>query len=334
MTTFSTSSRRATSPAARPSGTDADLTRTYADTAPTDGGPAQPGGRSGPPEAGRKANGPRPAAPSPLVSLSRHKRPAALLTLLLAVLAVLVGVVRDPTYTAEARLAVGAGELSTIAIPGFPTASEDLASSYSRWVTTVGVGEMTLPEGTMSMAASPIPESNVIRIEATSKNESTATEAADAAAAQLIEEVQQVKTDNDPQQILADVNDGTAEIIRLTEDVRLANQEYLTSRGGQQDGAVDQRLVDGRFDAYVAAEIELNAAELEFNALQDRYRRIVSDRNTEADLRTIGQGAMVSGDDEASYIQRMALLGVGAGAMLSLAGATLYERRRAAAPRS
>src|SRR5689334_12701293 len=46
---------------------------------------------------------------------------------------------RKPVYTAEARLAVGRIDVSTQSIPGFATASQLLADSYSRAIVATNV---------------------------------------------------------------------------------------------------------------------------------------------------------------------------------------------------
>lgn len=265
---------------------------------------------------------------TPLAALRKHWVPALVLTLLLAVLGAGVGALREPTYTGEARLAVGAGELSTLAIPGFPTASEDLASSYARWVTAVGVGEMTLPEATMSLSASPIPESNVIRIEATSKVRDVAVESADAAAAQLIEEIDRVERDNDPDVVLREVNSYTEELTRLSEEVARTKSDYEVAQRGRLEEQVSEAEVEAKFEDYVDAQVKLDTENLEQAALQERYRRIVSDQTTEADLRSIGQGAVITDNDRASTAQFLGIVGFGAGVFVSLVASTVYERRR------
>ena len=47
---------------------------------------------------------------------------------------------RKPIYTAEARLAVGRIDVSTQSIPGFATASQLLADSYSRAIVSTVSG--------------------------------------------------------------------------------------------------------------------------------------------------------------------------------------------------
>src|SRR5918911_4044178 len=107
------------------------------------------------------------------------------LTLVLVVLGALGGAVaarsQPTTYTAEERLAVGSGGLSAQAVPGFALASQELASNYARFV-TAGPVRSALPAQTarrvLTVTASPVPESNVVRVEATATDPAAATVAA------------------------------------------------------------------------------------------------------------------------------------------------------------
>lgn len=260
---------------------------------------------------------------TPMEALRKHWRLAAVVTLAFTLLGVLAGVSREAVYTAEMRLAVGAGQLSTLSVPGFPTASEDLASSYARWVTTVGVGEMSLPDGALSLSASPIPESNVIRIEGTSRDSDVALETTETAAAALQDEINTVRTGNDPEELLTQIRDLSAEELRLDLAVNRARGAYEAAL--EEDAPNTEDL----YDTYVQQETSRNETKLQKEAMEARYLRVVADKTTEADLRTIGQGAVVTGNDKASTIQKMGLLGFGAGGILSLIGATILERRRA-----
>ena len=110
-----------------------------------------------------------PSGGSALRSLRRYWIAAVLLTLLTSAAGVSIALNRPPTYTAEARLAVGPDSNSAYSIAGFPTAARDLAANYARWVQNNATSGTWAPEGVSSVTASPIPESGVIRIETQSR---------------------------------------------------------------------------------------------------------------------------------------------------------------------
>ena len=63
----------------------------------------------------------------------------------LVLLALFVGIARSPVYTSEARLTVGQIDLRQPgALQGFVTATQSLASSYSRAITAEAVNRLSL----------------------------------------------------------------------------------------------------------------------------------------------------------------------------------------------
>ncbi|QFG69776.1 Wzz/FepE/Etk N-terminal domain-containing protein [Ornithinimicrobium pratense] len=236
-------------------------------------------------------------------------------------IALLVSWVRPAVYTAEARLAVGAGQMTALNIPGFPTASEQMASNYARWVNHQGVQGEIAPEGTLAVAASPIVESNVLRIEATSRDPETAVDAAATMATALKSAVNQVAQENDPEAL-------RTEIAQKTEPLLTARADALRAQGtfeASQEEGVPQVEADRRFAAYVEAESALTEIQLEYDSLRDRYRNLVATRSTEAQL-VDTLPAQLIGHDRVATTQRNALLGVLGGVVLS--GAVLYLSER------
>lgn len=249
------------------------------------------------------------------------------ITLSCLLIALLVSAVRPAVHTAEARLAVGAGQMTALNIPGFPTASEQMASNYARWVNHQGVQDELVPEGTLGVAASPIVESNVIRIEAFAHDPDTAVEAAETMATALKGAVNVVSDENDPEALMA-------EITRTTEPLLAARQAALRAQGtfeAAQEEGVPQVEADRRFAAYVEAESNLTEVQLEYDSMRDRYRNLSATRSTEAQLVDTLPATLV-GDDRTSVLQRNALLGILAGLMLS-GGVVYFLERRPPRPR-
>lgn len=244
------------------------------------------------------------------------------ITLGCLLIALLVSAVRPAVHTAEARLAVGAGQMTALNIPGFPTASEQMASNYARWVNHQGVQGELVPDGTLGVAASPIVESNVILIEAFAHDPDTAVEAAAAMATALKDAVNQVSDENDPEVLMA-------QITATMEPLLAARQEALRAQGtfeASQEEGVPQVEEDRRFAAYVEAESALTELQLEYDSMRDRYRNLSASRSTEAQLIDTLPATAI-GDDRTSVLQRNALLGILAGVMLSGAAVYFLERR-------
>ncbi|MFK5690597.1 hypothetical protein ACI3EY_13115 [Ornithinimicrobium sp. LYQ92] len=247
----------------------------------------------------------------------------AIVTAAFVLIAVLASFLRPVVHTAEARLAVGSGQMTALNIPGFPSASEEMASNYARWVSHQGVQGRWAPEGTLSLSASPIVESNVLRIEATSHDEDIAVEAAQQASDNLIETVNEVASGNDPDALLQDIESN----VRPLTEARIETQRIQdVYEEGLEDGQ-PQIEVERRFEAFVTAEAALTVMELEQDARRDRYRSLVASRSTEAELVDVSPAQIVS-DDRFSVIQRNGLLGLLVGLGASTVLVLLRERRR------
>ena len=123
-----------------------------------------------------------------------------LLCLVLALVGAAAGLAASARHetmtTAEARLAVGSNSLKAFQVAGFATASEALAANYSRFVagsstTTTALSKALGPRvaDVSRVDASPIPDSNLIRIEVEATSPAVATTAADAVARSLVSQV-------------------------------------------------------------------------------------------------------------------------------------------------
>jgi hypothetical protein len=103
------------------------------------------------------------------------------------------GLLRDPTYTAEARMTVGRIDVSTQAISGYVQAALTLADSYSRAIHANPVVEQVaersdLPQRTVidEVSAAPVPQSTVVRVFGTANDGSRAVTLANIASKSLI----------------------------------------------------------------------------------------------------------------------------------------------------
>lgn len=263
-------------------------------------------------------------APTGLQSLRRHWRLACAITAISMLLALGYALTRSPVHTAETRLAVGAGEMSTLAIPGFPNASKDLAANYARWVTSTGSGQYAYPAG-VEVLASPIAESNVIRIQAKSTDPAQATDVVTKTAEALLAEVNKVRDDNNPDLVLKTIIDNSGNVLDARTEADLTAQAL---EDAQAEGSDDSDAVKVARAAATAAAKQYTEVATRQDARIATYQRLVSQSTTEADLHTIGQGAAVIGDNRTARVQRFGLLGLGAGVFLALLISGALDRRR------
>jgi capsular polysaccharide biosynthesis protein len=128
------------------------------------------------------------------VSIACIRHPLLVLApLLLSLLAgAAIGALHHPTYQAEARLLVGSVDVESRAVPGFVSATNDLAAVYARLVPTTAVADPGAHDAGVStdaflrsVTASPIPLSSIIRVEASADDKQVAIRLADAAAQAL-----------------------------------------------------------------------------------------------------------------------------------------------------
>jgi capsular polysaccharide biosynthesis protein len=110
----------------------------------------------------------------------------------LAGLGAVLGLMREPTRTANARLEVRIQATSVNAVPGAVSAAEDTAANYARDLKTNsvigGIAKRSgLPEArvTESVSASPIVDSPVVNVQSTAKSARTAVRLANIASAEL-----------------------------------------------------------------------------------------------------------------------------------------------------
>lgn len=239
-----------------------------------------------------------------------------------------VAAVTPTTYTAEARLAVGSGEMSSLSIPGYPTASASMASNYARWVTTTGAGGQVLADGDVTLSASPIPESNVIRLEAESRDKDAALAAADDAASALTDEVNKVRDEDNPEKLLEQITANQPEVATAEQKQLVLANQYRDAVARNISGELAEEQIAGIEERYTAANAEYSALKLSQTALEQRYIRLSSQKTTEAELNTI-QPAEISGDTSFVKFQRFGLVGLVGGLAAGFVAAHVAHSRNA-----
>jgi transposase-like protein len=271
--------------------------------------------------------------PEPYVSAGRsartHWRLVGAITLLTVILGLVVGLARKPTYTAEARLVVGKTiQLSNLAAtPGLALASQQLASDYSRLVSTRSVvndaaKRLGRAPGNLggSVSASPIPQSPVIRLEGHAKVDGDAVAIADAGAAALVHAVNVL---NEKQlqsaQVLLDQYRQADDVLLRDQQTLRTLQDRLTREG--TDAPQSLR------DQVLAAQTAVDADQLNLNALGNDYEGAISPGQlNEQVVQRVG-AASATGNDRQEFLQITLLVGLVAGIVIGVAVAALIDAR-------
>ncbi|MGV8909963.1 MAG: hypothetical protein ACOH1Y_13355 [Propionicimonas sp.] len=263
------------------------------------------------------------AAVGPLTAWRHHWILGVIAALLGAALGVGAAFAIPVTYSAESRVAVGSGDLTSGAIAGFPVAASQLASNYARYVNDRGVAATDLPED-VTLSASQIPESNVIRIEVTSADPEAARSAANKAADLLIEAVNGSGKTSAPE--------VAADFAKAAEDdaaaqTQLAAAQHDLDKELVKDKPSKSKVKRLRSDVTDAAAKADNTS-LTANALRQRYTNLVVSASTAANLQLIRTADGLD-SNRTSLLARLGLAGLAAGAAVGLILAVVLERRRA-----
>ncbi|HEY3408098.1 MAG TPA: hypothetical protein VGK53_08000 [Propionicimonas sp.] len=268
------------------------------------------------------------AAAGPLAAWRHHWILGVVAALLGAALGVGAAFAIPVTYTAEARVAVGAGDLTSGAIAGFPVAASQLASNYARYVNDRGVAATDLPEN-VTLSASQIPESNVIRIEVESTDPEAARSAANTAAQLLVDAVNgSGKTSaND---VAADFTKAAAEDAAAQTDLAAA-QHDLDKELGKANPSSSK--VKSLRSAVTDATAKAADTGLTVTALRQRYTNLVASASTAANLQLIRTADGLD-TNRTSLLARLGLAGLAVGAAVGLIVAVVLERRRTPSRRS
>jgi hypothetical protein len=229
----------------------------------------------------------------------------------LVVIALIVGVARPATYTAHATLAVGRIDVSAVAAPGVVSASQSLASAYSRAIGADDVTEQVKKEvpNPGSVSASPIPESPVILIESEASSEGTAVKTANAAGDALIAYINQLNSNvADSERLLKAYEEAK------TEEAKLESE--LTNDAAGTEGAD-------------LAKARLSVEELKVNASEAAYRATLEEDTSGNDLRVL-TSAQEASSDRKSVLKLLLFAAVLAGAGIGLVWAYVESVRKSA----
>lgn len=234
-----------------------------------------------------------------------------------------LALLRTPTYTATARLAVGRIDITSPgALSGYAIATESLATGYSRTVTALavakGVSEKTgisVKDVQNHVSATPIPESPVFRIEGTAPNAKQAIVLANYTSRSLI-------------RYAANLNQSNPDSVRLYRtykaailDRKLAKQQLNIARGDAQ--ARPSPKTEEEVDA---ARSEVEASSLRVEALAKAYTASIQSQVATQLIQVISPATEASSDKRSTFMI-FTFIGLVIGLLVGAAVAFVRETR-------
>jgi capsular polysaccharide biosynthesis protein len=268
---------------------------------------------------------------SPGRSAKNHWQLITVFCLLGVLLGAAFAFVKSPTYNAEMRLVVGkTAQLSNLAsVPGLDAAGQSLASSYSRLVDTDEVHAATAKKmgGVLngSISASPIPESTVVRLDATAATQERAVALAKAASAALVDAVNEL---NDQQSKSAD---AILKQYDAANQIKIAAQSQVNQLQGQYNaqaaagaGAATLNQLQTQIEA---AQSKVDSANVKTEALQSAYQGVFNPTAINSQIIQPAGAPKATGSNRRSTLEAGVLIGLVAGALLGLGLAVWIDLR-------
>jgi uncharacterized membrane protein len=254
---------------------------------------------------------PSPPLRGPVESLLRHPWLVFLPVLVLVGVAIAVGALRTPQYTAEARINVGRADVPAYTLQGVTIGNATLAGSYARAIAAPSVirdaaraADITTADARTRLSGSQVPRSTLIRVEGQGSSEREARRLANGGAAGLIRYIEQVNAE----QLDTGILDRYRRAQRRTDRMR---RRYIAASA--KYGRTSRRAERARLDMLTA---QLSSQTLSTRVVQ----------NTEQPLHNLLQlvvPATTAESDRSSVLSRLILISLAAGLLLGLALALL-----------
>lgn len=252
----------------------------------------------------------------PLESMLRHPFLTVLPVLLLVGGAIALGLTRDPTYTAEARINVGRVDVPAYTLQGVTIGNATLAASYALAIEAEEVVEDSAREAGISpdeardqLSASHVPRSTLIQIDAEGVSEDQAEDLANGAARALIDYVSDLYTDQQERGSLERYREAQLDASRLRRRLRSLQSQFPESARVVENARLDFLSALLRVQAQGARAVEGMAGGTAAPTAQNLLQLTVP--------------ASTAASDESSYLKRLGLIGLAAGLVLGIAIALL-----------
>lgn len=279
---------------------------------------------------------------SPGRSAMHHLRMVSVITLVCAMLGIGYGLVRPPVYSAEARLYVGKtlSLTNTAAIAGLATASYNIASDYARLVSTssvIGGAEKRLGHpgrlgGTLT--ASPVPDSPILRVDATGPSAASAVDLANAGAGALVatvDKINQLARTQVNQLQLSYANDENT-VVSLTS----ARSKLLSEIGALSGHGGNQAKINALQAQVNKDSTAIQVAQLKAQADSAQYQSQVSSLTSEEKVISQVGRATVTASNRTKNLEIGLIAGLVGGLILAVAVASYRDiradRRQQAGP--
>lgn len=258
-----------------------------------------------------------------LDAVRRRPWAVAIPVVLLVALAVLAGLSRTPTYTADTSLSVGRFDVSSASLPGFASAIQSLSSAYARLIGADAVVDPVARELRVSpravvanVSATPIPDSPLLNVEATAPTSARALKLSSLASDSLVNYISA-----DASQAENTTTDTTQyrDLLLALSQAEL-QQKKLTSAYNERPGAA----VRGQLDQ-VSAQIKV--LQLHIDAI---HASAVSTPaiGAAAGIPSVIVRPRAAVSDRTPTLERYGFIGLAVGAVLGVAFALLLARRR------
>jgi hypothetical protein len=233
--------------------------------------------------------------------------------LVLAGIGVAYGLVRKPQYKAEAKVSIGALNVSVQGLPGLAGAATTLSGAYARTIGAPGIAEsasraagVSVQRARDALSAAAIPDTPLFRVDAEDKSKPAAIKMANAAAHAVIVNV-------------LDLNKrGSLRDSVLTRYKRAARLVAALSRR--------VRVLNNK-PAVVGVQTRLSEAQLRLITLAEIYKVAAAGEETQNLLQVVAPASDAK-SDRTTTVERFGLIGALVGLLLGLALAAGRESRR------
>ncbi len=286
---------------------------------------------------------PRANRPAGFQSLGRSAMTHSVLVAAAAILGLAAGAgagyKHPPSYSAQVQLIVGrTSELAENQIPGLAQAVQGLASNYARLITSSNVAsdiESTLHSTSLpgSLTASPVPESSVINVIASSPTQAQALSLANAGATALVKVVTQLTNDGPAQlrPLVASYQQADSLAEKATAEANFYQSQLavLVSKYSNTTPSAAVQAQEQSLNAKIAQwQTQSDLERLQANAYMNQYNSALPPLDTQQEMVQQVGSAVYSGSNRTSYTEAGGLGGAVGGLVIGLAGAALIDTRR------
>ena len=276
-----------------------------------------------------------------LTAIARNKLLVFACAIILAIVGVVFGSARRPTYTASTTLQIGTVNLNSPGFYGVVSAASSLATVFSRTITAQPVLDelesklgVTPSEAAQRLSAEPIPLSPSFRIIATGTTPESTISLANTASYAVIAYEEHATKATSPQAVVLlkeyekaaeQLEHANASVEHLTAEQALHRAEALKEGKTPSD--------DGPSPALQKARIAQTDARTRAVALETSYRSVTvtnAGANPTSGLLSLVATAATTTNDHSSKIKLYGLIGLLVGLIIGCGLAGLWERRRTA----